>query len=1057
MNISSNEIRNVCLYIFSIPFLIFGQDAKTEWNVNQTRGDYAIEKINVNEGTWMNIDVSPDGKTIVFDLLGDIYTMPISGGQATQLSTDIPWQMQPRFSQDGKFIVYTSDEGGGENIWRMDVNGQNQKAITNETFRMLNSPALSPDGKHVVVRKHFTGTRSLGAGEIWRYSLTDRTGKILIPRPNQQKDMGEPVYSPDGRYIYYSQDTTPGDIFEYSKDSEQGIYTIKRLDLKTGNIVSIISGRGGAIRPTPSPDGTKLAYISRVDFQSTLFVYDLSSGKKTAIYSKLDRDKQASWAIHGVYPTMAWTPNSKNILFWAGGKITMLNLESNTTQIINFAVNTEKVISETLRFSKAIDQELFEPKMLRNVMISPDESQVVFEALGYIYKRDLPNGKPSRLTNQKDHFEFGPSYSRDGKYIVFSTWDDQEQGNIHLVSSKTGKGISLLKEPGKYVEATFSPNGETIVYRKVKGGYITDPSWGLDTGVYTVSKTGGVPQLITPYGRNAHYANTNDHIYVHRDNTMPEFVRIDLNNKEEQTLYTVKYATEFKLSPNGQHLAFIEHYKVKLTPLQIADKPILIDQNYRNVPITVLSQRAGSYISFNSDSSKIYWSLGPELYYDNIAKGSSSTNPDKFLKATNISFKQPIDFPKGKLALVGAQIATMEGDEIIASGVIVVEGNHIIAVGAKTDVSIPSDATVIDVSGKTIIPGIIDTHSHGQQGISEIIPGQNWINYAAMAFGVTTIFNPNTDTSEIFAASEMQQAGLIVAPRIFSTGKSLYGAYEPGHTAIVNNLDDARFHMDRLKAVGVFAIKMHHHPRREQYQQIIQAAREYQMMVLSEGGALLQQDLGKIADGASSIEHSVSLAQLYDDVLTFWSHSEAANVPTLVVAFGGISGEHYWYDTTDVWKHPILSIYVPQDILAPRAMRRTKSPEHHYNHFNVVKIVKNLNDRGVLIGIGGHGQREGLGAHWELWMMAQGGMTPHEALKTATIFPARHLGLDQHIGSIKVGKLADLVVIDGDVLRDIRQSDNVLYIMQNGRLYESKSMNEIGNYDKKRKPFYFEN
>jgi imidazolonepropionase-like amidohydrolase len=296
----------------------------------------------------------------------------------------------------------------------------------------------------------------------------------------------------------------------------------------------------------------------------------------------------------------------------------------------------------------------------------------------------------------------------------------------------------------------------------------------------------------------------------------------------------------------------------------------------------------------------------------------------------------------------------------------------------------------------------------------------------------------------------------MLSPRIFSTGMSLYGAYEPGHTAFVNSLEDARFHMDRLKRVGAFAIKMHHQPRREQYQQIIQAAEENEMMVLSEGGALLQQDLGKIADGASSIEHSVALAKLYEDVYQFWSQSQTASVPTLVVSFGGISGEHYWYAKTDVWKHPRLSKYVPQDILAPRAMRRMMAPDHHYNHFNVARTVKQMNDRGITVGIGGHGQREGLAAHWEMWMMVQGGMTPMEALRAATINPAIHIGLDSNIGSLKAGKLADITVIDGDVLSDIRESDKVKYVMLNGRLFDAESMNEIGNYERKRELFYFE-
>lgn len=1026
-----------------------------KWNVNEPKGAHASVKITVKEGTWINVDISPDGKTIVFDLLGDIYIIPASGGTAKLFTSDLAWQMQPTFSPDGKYIAYISDEGGGENIWIMDNDGQHHRAVSNENFRMVNSPVWSPDGNYIAVRKHFTATRSLGAGEIWMYHKNGGEGLQLTSRPNQEKDMGEPAFSPDGRYVYFSQDVTPGDTFEYSKDSEKGIYAIKRLDLQSGEIDVIVSGRGGAIRPTPSPDGSKLAYIARVDFQSTLFIHDLKTGENKPVFNKLDRDLQAAWAIQGVYPSMTWTPDNQHLIFWAGGKINKLDVVSKKVEVIDFQVNTEKVISHALRFPKDIDQDEFEVKMLHNVEVSPDGTQVAYEALGYIYVRDLPNGKPRRLTNQTTHFEFDPGYSRDGQRIVYTTWHDKEQGNVRVVSSKTGEGKNLLNEPGKYIEASFSPNGEIIVYRKLKEGILLDPVYDLNPGIYQVSANGGVGTLITKQGRAPHFANRNDRIYLQRDGVLPTLARVDLNGMNDKTLYRIKYATEFKMSPNGKHLAFVEHYKVKLTPYVERGEPVTIGDGADATKVRDLSVKAGTNISFSKNSEYVYWNLGPDLYQRDV-KNIFDSNDDKSITSRPISFTQKSDIPKGLIAFVGGQVVTMDGDEIIQYGVVLIEGNHIKAVGKKGEVIIPSNAKVVDITGKTIMPGIIDTHAHQPQGSDGIIPQQNWSNYATTAFGVTTFFNPNTKTSEIFAVSEMQKAGRVVSPRIFSTGMSLYGAYEPGHTAIINSLEDARFHIDRLKRVGAFAIKMHHQPRREQYQQIIQAARENEIMVLSEGGALLQQDLGKIADGASSIEHSVALEKIYEDVYQFWGQSQTASVPTLVVSFGGISGEHYWYAKSDVWKHPRLSKYVPQNILAPRGMRRMMAPDNHYNHFNVVKTVKQMNDRGIMVGIGGHGQREGLAAHWEMWMMVQGGMTPMEALHAATIIPAKHLGLEGSIGSLKVGKLADVVVMDGDVVNDIRQSDKVKYVMINGRLYDAESMNEVGNYDRKRARFYFE-
>ncbi|WNC71677.1 amidohydrolase family protein [Thalassotalea psychrophila] len=1035
------------------------EEKKAEWVVDEPQGEFITAKVNVNQGTWMNVDISPDGKNIVFDLLGDIYIMPVSGGDAKVLTSDIAWQMQPTFSPDGKHIAFTSDQGGGDNIWVMEVDGSNQTAVTNETFRLINSPAWSPDGDYIVARKHFTGSRSLGAGEVWMYHKTGGEGMMLTKRPNEQKDLGEPAFSPDGKYVYFSQDATPGKTFHYSKDSEKGIYKIKRLDRETGEIEVILSGRGGAIRPTPSPDGTKIAYISRVDFQSTLFIYDLKTGEQTPVYNKLDRDMQETWAIHGVYPTMAWTPDNEEIIFWAGGKINKLNLEDKESEIIEFNVTAEKQMQKALRFSQNIDIDNFDVKMLRDVEISPNGKKVLFEALGHIYTRSLPDGKPKRLTKQTDHFELNPSFSRDGKKIVFSTWDDNKQGNIRVVSAKSGKGKNLLSEPGKYVEATFSPDGKTVVYSKVEGGYITNPKWGLNPGIYQVPAKGGKATLVTDNGSAPQFADRNDRIYVQRYGEMPELARVDLDGQNDKTLYTGKYATEFKVAPNGKYLAFAERFKVFVTPLIERGDVINIGPKAKNIPVRKLSVRAGESISFNANSDEIYWSLGPDLYqaslngmFDIGYKADEDFEPT----VTSLGFSKKADAPKGLVALVGGTVITMEGEQVITDGVVLIEGKHIKAVGKKGEVTIPSDAEIIDVTGKSVMPGLVDAHAHGPQGSSEIIPQQNWKNYATLSLGVTTIHDPSNDTTEIFAASELQKAGDIVGPRIFSTGSILYGASAAGYTSHVDSLDDAKFQLERLQKVGAFSVKSYNQPRRNQRQQIIQAGREMGMMVVPEGGSLLQHNLSMVADGHTSLEHSISTAKIYDDIRQFWQQSETAYVPTLVVSYGGISGEHYWYDKTEVWKHPRLSKYVPADVLAPRAMRRTTAPHHHYNHFSVASVAKEMQDMGVLVGIGAHGQREGLAAHWEMWMMAQGGMTPLQALRTATIDPAKHLGLDASIGSLKAGKLADIIVVDGDVAKDIRVSDKVSHVMINGRIYDADSMNEIGNYDNKREPFYFQ-
>lgn len=1029
-----------------------------KWDVNHPQGVFKTIQINTKTGTWMNIDVSPDGKNIAFDLLGDIYVMPIQGGTPKRLTADIGWQMQPSFSPDGRYITYTSDEGGGDNIWLMNADGSNAHAVTNETFRLLNSPAWSPDGNFIVARKHFTNTRSLGAGEVWMYHKSGGNGVMLTAKANDEKDLGEPAFSPDGKYVYFSQDDTPGKTFHYSKDSEQGIYAIKRFEQETGEIEVLLEGAGGAIRPTPSPDGKYLAYIRRVDYQTTLFLYDLTSGEHTELYRGLDRDMQETWAIHGVYPAMSFTPDSQQIVFWAGGGIKSLSLKDKSVKDIPFSVKTDKQIQNAVRVQQDIDQADVDVKMLRFVQTSPDGNSVVYSALGHLYQVPAKGGKPKRLTSSNDEFESYPQFSRDGKKLVYVSWHDQRQGRIKVIDLKSGNITEVLAAPGKYLEPTFSPDGSQIVFRKGGAGDLLDKKWSLNTGIYLIPAQGGEPKLISRNGYSAHFAERSDRIFAMDYSEQPTLLSIDLATKQQRTLYSAKYGTEFKVSPDGQFVAFADRFKVYITPFAERGTAIDVSGDDEQFPVKQLSVRAGENISWTTNSQQLYWSLGPELYHADLRDVFAVGKPRDFKVAngTNISFNTKAYIPNETVAFVGGQIITMEGESVIKDGVVIVENNKITAVGSRADVKIPANAKQIDIRGKTLMPGLFDAHAHGSQGVNQLIPQQNYVNYASLALGVTSIHDPSNDTQEVFSASELQKTGQIVGPRIFSTGTILYGAYGAGYTSHVDNVADAKFHLERLKKVGAFTVKSYNQPRRNQRQQIIQAARELNMMVVPEGGSLLQHNLSMVVDGHTTLEHSLPAASLYDDVKQLWQAGATAYTPTLVVAYGGIWGENYWYDKTDVWKHPRLSKYVPMSLLGPRAMRRPKAPDHHYNHFHIAKSAKELNDLGVLTNIGAHGQRESLGAHWEIWMFAQGGMSPLQALKTATINPAKTFGLDQQLGSVKVGKLADLIVIDGDPLTDIRQTDKVQYSMVNGRLFDAETMQELNGKQQQRQKFYFE-
>jgi imidazolonepropionase-like amidohydrolase len=414
--------------------------------------------------------------------------------------------------------------------------------------------------------------------------------------------------------------------------------------------------------------------------------------------------------------------------------------------------------------------------------------------------------------------------------------------------------------------------------------------------------------------------------------------------------------------------------------------------------------------------------------------------------------------PTGSVVLTGARVVTMANDAggIIEDGVIVITGNRIAAIGKRGEVSIPAGARTVDVAGKTIIPGMIDAHAHGPQGDDDIVPQQNWSALAHLALGVTTVFDPSSTASEIFVAEEMQRAGLIQGPRIFSTGEIVYGARSPGTLNDIKNLDDALSHIRRLKAQGAAGIKNYNQPRRNQRQQVVAAALAENMNVVAEGASLFAQDITIIQDGNTALEHNIPQLKLYEDVISFFSQTKVAYTPTLVVTYGGLAADPYWRMMTDVWRHPILSKHVPPHQLQPANVRRTKAPDEDFVEQYSAREAKKLADRGVVVTIGAHGQEEGLGSHWELWSFVRGGFSPIEALKVATISSARKIGMDKDIGSLAAGKLADLVVLDDNPLTDIRNSDHIASVMVNGRLYNATTMDELAPGNRKRPKYYWE-
>lgn len=1055
-----------------LPLTINAQEdvKEAKWDVAKPGESFNYKKQNftTSEGTWMNLDVSPDGKTIVFDMLGDIYSMPISGGKAKVLRAGIPFEIQPRFSPDGKFISFTSDAGGGDNIWVMKIDGTDVRQITKEDFRLVNNAAWMPNGNYIVGKKHFSSQRSLGAGEMWQYHISGGSGNQLTKRKNDQQDVNEPVISSDGKFMYYSEDVYPGGYFQYNKDPNNQIFVINRYDFETGEIERITGGPGGAARPQISRDGKLLAFVKRIREKTVLYLHDLETGEEWPLYDKLDKDQQTAWTLFGVYPNFSWMPSNDAIIFWAGGRIHKIDIKSLTVTQIPFTVDVAIDVADRVHFNTPISDDDFNVKMIRDAVTSPDGKTIIFRALGYLWTKTLPNGTPKRLTNGSD-FEAEPTFTSDGKNIVFVSWNDTNLGAICKVGLDGKKIVKLTSEKGIFRTPNISPDGKMITYLKEEGNSDQGYAFSKKSGIYTMNISGGNTKFVSPEGEYPIFSKDGKRIFyqtggVFFGNLTKELKSSDLNGKDERIHIKSKNANRLVPSPDNEWIAFTMLHKGYVAPLIMNGQTLDLDSSSTAVPVAEITEIAGINLHWSPDSKKIMYTLG-DTYYNSALKDRYTfleNSPEKVDKPTDAGIKigltSKVDKPKGRIALTNARIITMNGDKVIENGTLIINQNRIESVGSSNDIKIPSDALVYDLTNKTIMPGMVDAHAHIGAFRYGLTTQKNWQLYANLAFGVTTSHDPSSNTESIFTLSEMVKSGALVGPRIFSTGYILYGA-EGDFKAVINKLDDARSSVKRTKAFGALSVKSYNQPRREQRQQILQAAREEGINVVPEGGSTFFTNMTMVIDGHTGIEHNIPITPVYKDVIELWSKSDVGYTPTLIVNYGGLNAELYWYERTNVWENKKLLQFTPRGIIDSRSRYRMMAPEEDYqnDHILTSKTVKTLADSGVKINMGAHGQLQGMGAHWELWSINQGGMTNLETLKTATINSANYIGAGKDIGSLEAGKLADIVVLDENPLVDIQNSNTIRYTIANGRIYESATMNEIGNQPKARTNFYWEN
>jgi Tol biopolymer transport system component len=1003
-----------------------------------------------DEGTWISLDISRDGKTILFELLGDLYTVPLEGGDAVGITSGMAFDSQPRYSPDGSHLAFVSDRDGAENVWIANSDGSNPKQLSEEEQCLFVSPSWTPDGKYVFVTRMAPGSGIWDLSEeIWMYHSKGGKG-IQVTRSKPKPDtpflewhnaMG-PVASPDGRYLYYAKRT--GRQFLDMVSFDFPLSQIARRDLTTGDEEVITEAPGSAMRPMVSPDGTKLVYGTRHQAETGLRLRDLSTGEERWLKYPVQRDAKESFGERDLLPGYAFTPDGREIVVSYGGRIHRVNVESGEARVVPFTANVSREVGPLLNFPSRIDEGPVRARLIQAPSQSPDGKRLAFSALTHLYTMSIPDGRPTRVTSGDSRGEFHPAWSPDGKWLAYVTWST-EGGHIWKIRvDRRGTPQQLTLVPGYYRNPAWSPDGQRLVAL-----YRPSDSRGADDDLVWIPAEGGDLKRILP-ARGAggpHFGNEKDRVYVYSGQGL---ISLRFDGTDRRTHLKIvgagrgaepMPAQDARISPDGRYaLALVNNQLYLVAVPRIGGDPPTVNVGSPSVPLRKLTEVGADYLAWADGGSALTWGLGSSFFRLPLAdvtfeptKESERKPPVEEIEAV---VERPRHIAKGVIALRGARAITMRGEEVIPDAVIVITDNRITALGRRGSVTVPERAQLFDVDGMTIMPGIVDVHAHW--GIRRsVLDIEGWYFLANLAYGVTTGRDAQVN-KDIFAYQDLGEIGEMLGPRVYSTGPGIF------HDTKLQSAEDARNVVAKYKKYyRTKTLKHYLMGNRKQRQWLVEACKEHRIMPTTEGASNLKLGLTFVIDGFSGLEHYWGIFPLYEDVVELVARAGAFYTPTLMQLYGGPPGRDYFFLSTDVHDDPKLQRFIPPDLLESWTRRRQWFREDEHVYWRAAASAAKIVRAGGRVCIGGHGGVQGMQCHWDLWALQSGGLTNFEALRAATLHGAEAIGYAQDLGSIEVGKLADLIMLAENPLEDIRNTNTIKYVMKNGELFEGDTLNQI--------------
>lgn len=1042
-------------------------------------------EFDTDEGTWMSPDLSPDGKSLVFDMLGDLYLMPVQGGRAKAITRGLPFDSQPVFSPDGAWIAFTSDRSGAENLWTMRPDGSGLRQISHvEDVTEFVSPAWSADGRSIYVS---TYKPDLTAYELWRYDLNGAAPAQITQAkttPDQSKDarlsvLG-PALSKDGRYLYAAQKTSG-----FDEDMTLPIWSIVRRDLATGANDTLVtapkakmagvsspmgeeteaSNQGSAMRPAIAPDGRRLVYATRYRGETGLRVRDLTSGADRWLAYPVQHDGQEGLESRDTMPRIVFTPDGAAVVTSFGGKFHRIELVSGRDTLIPFRAHVAVDLGPYLRQPLKDETGPVRARLIQTPVQSPDGRRLVFSALGRVYVMELDGKSAPRPLNGLQAPAYQPSWSPDGRTLVYITWTAKDGGAIWSAPVDGSAQPKRLSAQGAYyTRPVVSPDGRSVLalrssnYVRLHTYMEYGPSRQADLIALPIS--GGDERVVTSgsmAGQAQFVLGDPTHVYLNIDGGLSA---VDLHSGGRKPVLTAQgpgfYFIEgrvpvddIKISPNGRFALVQIAQQLHLIAMPQPGSAA-VDVDAPSVQHRKLTSVGADFFGWADGGATISWAIGATYYRRPLASvsldspgaapaiGERPAIGENSLEAFTARVELPRDIPHGALLLRGATAITEKGDEVVADADILVVDNRIAALGARGAVAVPTGTTIRDLTGKYVMPGLIDTHDHWAEIRREVFDLTDWGYRADLAYGKTTGLDPSPLSIDMLAYQDMVEAGLMTGPRIYSTGPAIFSFNEFTSPQQVEDLLSRYPDFYRTRN-----LKEYRTGDRRVREWIIQACQKLGIMATTEGALDMKLDLTQIMDGYPGAEHAMTAVPLYRDVVELMARARVSYTLTLQISHGGPPAQNDFIERDRPIADPKMNAYWPPFALEQKTSRRRWYDQTEYVYASFAASAGKVQAAGGLLGVGSHGEIPGPGQAWETEAYAAG-MGSAAALRAATIGSAETIGRQAEIGSLEADKLADLLILDKDPRQDISNLRTSLrQVMKNGRLYDAATLNVV--------------